>query len=106
MSKSALKRLVLLTCLLVLPQLLVAQMTPEQSAAFQTANSGNAAFGTASLLLLIRGALTVLLIIWFVWVVQGAYRAWAGGSEESMGSGSQVLRALFIMLVFLTAIYW
>lgn len=102
--KSALRKACVFLLLLVSP--VFAQMTPQQTNAFETANTGSSSLTSADLLLLVRGILTALIIIWLVWVVNGAYRAWGTGNATSYELGSQWLRALFIAMVFLTVIYW
>lgn len=92
--------------LLLIASPVLAQMTPQQTAAFETANTGTSSFTVGDLLFFARGVLTALIIIWLVWVVNGAYRAWGTGSSTHYELGSQSLRALFIAMVFLTVIYW
>lgn len=75
------------------------QMFNEQRSAFQSANSGSAQIGHTDAITLISSAAVVLVLVWFAWVVLNAYKAWGAGVAEGMDAGSQVLRALFVMLI-------
>ena len=89
-----------------LPGGAVAQMDGLQQQAFNTANVGNTRFTHGQLEVLLTGAASVLLIMWFAWVAIGAYRRWARQGEPSLEAGSQVLRAALIFGVTLTVILW
>ena len=75
------------------------EMFSEQRSAFQSANAGSAQFDHTDSIALISATVVVLAMMWFAWVVLNAYRAWGAGVSEGMDAGSQVLRALFVMLI-------
>ena len=75
------------------------EMFSEQRSAFQSANAGSLQFGHTDSIALISATVVVLAMMWFAWVVLNAYRAWGAGVSEGMDAGSQVLRALFVMLI-------
>ena len=75
------------------------EMFNEQRSAFQSANAGSAQFDHTDSIALISATVVVLAMMWFAWVVLNAYRAWGAGVSEGMDAGSQVLRALFVVLI-------
>jgi len=97
------RRLFVFFSTLVLPGVLVA-MTPAQQAAFRSANTGNARFTELESSFLIAGVATVLALLWFVWVVLSAYKAWGANRLSGEEAGSQVLRSLLVMVVTLVIV--
>ena len=76
-------------------------MNEIQQTAFASANSGASSLSASALSALILGILATVVMLWFCWVCVGAYRASARAGIGIDTVGSQVLRALFIMVIVL-----
>ena len=72
-------------------------MSVAQVAAFTAATGGASA---ANVSMTIRMVLAAVTLLWFGWLVFGAYRAWAGGQVEADDAMWWLLRgAIWVMAV-------
>ena len=103
-KNNKLQTLLTIFVFLFLPQIVFAQMSAKQSAAFEGANVGGSSFAGSDSIHLFAGIACVLVILWFVWVVQSSYEQWASGQAKEGAAGSNVLRALFVMIITLVIV--
>lgn len=74
-------------------------MNSAQTAAFEGANTGAAAFTASDATLLIAGLVVTAVLLWTVWVVISCYRAWGRNRISGDVAGGVILRALFICVI-------
>lgn len=86
-----------------LPGLAYATSAVQQQA-FRSANTGASSFTINQSKFLFAAVASVLLLIWFVWVVINTYRAWGANRTSGGDAGSQLMRALFVLIIVLTIV--
>lgn len=73
-------------------------MTPEQNAAFNSANTGQS-FVAVDVGTLFVGAAIAMLMLWVSWVALASYRALGKPGVTAADAAGKVMRALFVLII-------